>query len=111
MNIENSADRLPPPEVPPVVRDGVQYAQAENGRDVGLDQVGGVLVASSVADGKRLWTLAVYGNPLDPKQEADAQWLFFESMDFDPDGHLRIVNEAGKAFLVDVKMRAVTPAV
>jgi hypothetical protein len=111
MNIEQSSeDRVPPPEVPPVERDGVRYAQAEDGHDVGLDQVGGVLVASSIETGKRLWTLAVYGNPIDPKQEADAQWLFFESMTFDRDGRLRIVNEAGTAYLVDVKKRKSTPA-
>jgi hypothetical protein len=109
MDLESSADRLPPPEVPPVVRDGVRYAQAEDGHDVGIDQVGGVLVASSASDGQRLWTLSVYGNPLDPKQEADAQWLFFESMDFDPDGRLRIVNEAGQSYLVNVRTRQVTP--
>jgi hypothetical protein len=108
--IESSADRLPPPEVPPVVRDGVQYAQASDGHEVGLDQVGGVLVASEADTGKRLWTLAVYGNPLDPTQEADAQWVFFTSMAFDPDGRLRIVNEAGHAFVVDVKKRQSAPA-
>jgi len=31
-------------------------------------------------------------------------------MAFDPDGRLRIVNEAGKAFLVDVKSHTATPA-
>jgi hypothetical protein len=61
MIFESSDDRLPPPEVVPVERDGVRYGQAENGRDVGMDQVGGVLVATDVASGKRLWSLAVYG--------------------------------------------------
>ncbi|WP_374595335.1 hypothetical protein [Aquabacterium sp.] len=110
MDLESSADRLPPPEVPPVERDGVRYAQAEDGHAVGVDQMGGVLVATSASNGQRLWTLSVYGNPLDPKQEADAQWLFFESMAFDPDGRLRIVNEAGQAYLVDVQARRATPA-
>ena len=110
MNVESSEDRLPPPEVPPVERDGVRYAQAEDGRDVGVDQVGGVLVATSIETGKQLWTLAVYGNAIDPEQEEDAQWLFFESMAFDGDGRLRIVNEAGSAYLVDVKKRQSTPA-
>ena len=110
MNIESSADRLPPPEVPPVQRDGVRYAQAEDGRSVGLAQVGGVLVASDSGSGKQLWTLAVYGNPVDKKLEEDVQWVYFESMAFDPDGRLRIVNEAGKTFLVDVKTRKVTTA-
>jgi hypothetical protein len=105
-----SADRLPPPKVDPIERDGVRYAQAADGREVGQDQVGGVLVASAADTGKQLWTLAVYGNPMDTKLEADVQWIFFRSMVFEADGRLRIVNEAGKAFLVDVHTRTVTPA-
>jgi hypothetical protein len=104
------ADRLPPPDVAPVVRDGVRYSQATDGRELGLSQVSGVLVATQVDSGKRLWTLAVYSNPVDPKQEADAQWVFFQSMAFDPDGRLRIVNEAGQAFLVDVQKQTASPA-
>jgi hypothetical protein len=110
MNFESSADRLPPPDVPPVEQAGVRYSQAMDGRDVGANQVGGVLVATDAGSGKRLWTLTVYGNPVDPKLEADVQWVYFASMAFDPDGRLRIGNEAGKTFLVDVKARTVTPA-
>lgn len=108
MIFESSDDRLPPPEVATVERDGVRYAQAENGRDVGLDQVGGVLVATDAASGKRLWSMAVYGNPVDPKLEDDVQWVYFTSMAFDPDGRLRITNEQGRTFLVDVKARKAT---
>lgn len=104
------ADRLPPLEVPPIVRDGVSYAQAADGRKAGQSQSNGVLVASDAASGKQLWSLAVYPVEIDPKQEADVQWVFFKSMAFDADGRLRIVNEAGKAFLVDVKNRTVVPA-
>ena len=104
------ADRLPPPEVPPVERNGIVYTQAPSGHEVGVDQVGGVLVATEAGSGKRLWTLAVYPNPIDAAQEADAQWIFFRSMAFEPDGRLRIVNEAGKAYRVDVGTRQVTPA-
>jgi hypothetical protein len=108
MELEPSVDRLPPPEVPPVERDGVRYAQAESGKDVGLNQVGGVLVASNIKSGKQLWALPVYGNAIDKKKEADAQWLFFTSMEFDKNGRLRIVNEADEVYLVDVKTRKVT---
>lgn len=105
-----NADRLPPPEVPPVERDGVRYAQAEDGRTVGYKQVSGVLVASAADSGKQLWTLAVYANKVDPKQEADVQWVYFKLMAFEPDGRLRIVNEADQAFFVDVRRQTVSPA-
>lgn len=110
MIIKRSGDRLPPPEVAPVERDGIRYSQATDGRRVGANQVGGVLVATDVASGKQLWTLAVYGNPVNPDREADTQWRFFTSMAFDPDGRLRIVNEADKTFFVDVKARTTSPA-
>lgn len=109
MIFESSADRLPPPEVPALERDGVRYSQAMDGRHVGIEQVGGVLVANEVSSGKQLWAIAVYGNPIDPKLETDVQWIHFTSMAFEPDGRLRITNEAGKTFLVDVKTRQVTP--
>ena len=66
--------------------------------------------ASDAASGKQLWSLAVYPAEIDPKQEADVQWVFFKSMAFDAGGRLRIVNEAGKAFLVDVQRRTATSA-
>lgn len=110
MMFDTSEDRLPPPEVPPLERDGIRYVQAPDGRDVGAKQVGGILLATDIASGRQLWTLTIYDNAIDDKLEEDVQWIFFESMAFDPDGRLRIVNEAGQAFLVDVKNRTVTPA-
>lgn len=107
MEFESSADRLPPPHVPPVVRDGVRYAQAEDGRSLGHPQTGGVLVATAVDTGKTLWSLVVYDNVPDPAMEADAQWVFFIEMAFDRDGKLRIVNENEQAYLVDVAQRSV----
>ena len=103
MEFTSSADRLGPPEAPPIYHGGIVYSQDDDGP-------GGVHVASDEDTGKPLWALAVYPDDLDPKQEADAQWVFFRSMAFDADGRLRIVNEAGKAFLVDVRRRTVTPA-
>ena len=69
-----------------------------------------MLVASDARSGQRLWTLAVYGNPIDAKLEADAQWLYFKSMAFDADGRLRIVNEAGHTYWVDANTRRASPA-
>jgi hypothetical protein len=103
------ADRGLPPEVPAIVRDGVRYAQGEDGRDPGLPQASGMLVVSDDFSGKRLWTLAIYTEGADARKTADARWVFFKSMAFDPDGRLRIVNEDDKAFLVDVQRHTATP--
>jgi hypothetical protein len=98
MELTRSADRLGPPDVPPVYHGGVAYSQAADGREAGFDQVGGVLVASDE------------NTKLDGLREADVQWVFFKSMTLDPDGRLRIVNERRQAFLVDVHTRQVVPA-
>ena len=103
MDIKSSADRLGPPDVPPIYHEGVVYSQDEDG-------TGGVLVASDENTGNPLWTLKIYDVKIDKALEADAQWVFFAEMTLDPDGRLRIVNEAGKTFLVDVKTRKVSAA-
>ena len=102
-------DRGPPPVVPPIVRDGIRYAQGEQEHDAGLPQASGMLVVSDDFSGKRLWTLAVYSEGADAKKEADARWIFFKSMAFDADGWLHVVNEADREFVVDVKRHTATP--
>lgn len=104
------ADRIAPPVVPPVERDGIRYAQADDGRSLGWKQVGGVLVATEVATGKPLWSLPVYTREVDPKLEADVQWVFFKSMAFAPSGELLIENESGQRYLVNVQQKTVSPA-
>jgi hypothetical protein len=101
-------DRGPPPVVPPIVRDGIRYAQGEQEHDAGLAQASGMLVVSDDFSGKRLWTLAVYSEGADAKKEADARWIFFKSMAFDAQGWLHVVNEADREFVVDVKRHTTT---
>ncbi len=101
-----SASRLPPPDVAAVTLGGLRYAQVA-GKVSTEGQVGGILAAYD-AGGTLLWTLKVYDNVRRDDLEGDVQDVFFRSMTAEPDGQLRIVNEAGKAFLVDVKTRHVT---
>ncbi|WP_234197447.1 hypothetical protein [Pseudacidovorax sp. NFM-22] len=110
MMFEASGDRIGPPEVPPVEREGVRYAQAADGRALGHAQQCGVLEATDARTGAALWSLVVYGNQADPALEADVQWVYFQSMAFDGAGRLRIENEDGQAFLVDVDTRTVKAA-
>lgn len=101
-------DRIAPPVVPPVSRNGVRYAQAADGRSLGWSQVGGVLEAIDEASGKRLWSLPVYRQAADSQREADVQWVFFRSMRLQPDGTLLIENEDGEQYRVDVEQRSST---
>lgn len=101
-----SASRLPPAEVPPVTIGGIRYAQRA-GKESVDGQVGGLLAAYDAA-GQLLWTMKVYDNRRHAGLEGDAQDVFFSAMTLEPDGRLRIVNERGDTFLVNVNTRTVT---
>jgi hypothetical protein len=98
--------RLPPVYVAPVTVDGIRYAPRAGNESVD-GQLGGMLAAYDAA-GQLLWTLKVYDNRRLPELEGDVQDVFFSTMTVEPDGRLRIVNESGDEFLVDVKTRTVT---
>jgi hypothetical protein len=100
------ASRLPPAKVEPVTLGGIRYAQRA-GKESADGQVGGLLSAYD-AQGQILWTIKIYDNRRKPELEGDVQDVFFSSMSVDADGRLRIVNERGDTFLVDVKTRNVT---
>jgi hypothetical protein len=99
-----AASRLPPPIVAPVVIDGITYRQVMGSSDPAVGQFGGWLGAFA-ADGAPLWTMKVYDNRRDPDLEGDVQDVYFQSMQREADGHLRIENEAGDQFQVDVHSR------
>jgi hypothetical protein len=105
-NDEVRASRLPPPKVEPVTINGVRYSQVA-GKESVDGQVGGLLGAYN-PKGELLWTLKIYENRRDSRLEGDVQDVFFSSMSVDPDGRLRIVNERGDTYLVDVKTRGVS---
>ena len=105
-NDEVRASRLPPPKVEPVTINGVRYSQVA-GKESVDGQVGGLLGAYN-PKGELLWTLKIYENRRDSRLEGDVQDVFFRSMSVDPDGRLRIVNERGDTYLVDVTTRGVS---
>ena len=102
------ADRQAPPDVKPVLRDGVRYETFVGGMHD--PQVGGLIAAFDAATGKRLWTLVVFDNKRDPHFEGDVQDVFLREMHFDASGHLQVVDEAGRHWVVDVKARTSTAA-
>ena len=105
------ASRSPPAKVDAVTIDGIRYAQRVGNESVD-GQIGGILAAYDGV-GKLLWTIKVYDNRRCPELEGDVQDIYFSTMTLEPDGRLRIVNESGETFLVDVTTRGVTaiPAV
>lgn len=93
--------RSPPPDVAPVVLDGVRYEQVTNGLARGLDRLTGYLRAADAETGAERWVVQLYdGGPTDPDLEADVQYVYFRSMAAEG-GRIVIENEAGVRYAVD----------
>ena len=105
------ADRLPPKEVDAVVVDGVSYSVIHWGKNRGLSQNGGHIVATDLDSNKELWVLQVYTTEYDPEMEEDVQDVFIKSLAkvwFR--NRLKVVNERGEKYIVDLETRQVTRA-
>ena len=104
------SSRPAPPKVAPITMDGVRYSQVLNARKHGLPGGAGWLMASKPDSGEVLWTLQVYKVHIDPADETDVQEVYFSSMERVKGRRaLKIRNEAGQSFIVDVATREVTP--
>jgi hypothetical protein len=99
------AKRTPPPDVPPVVYEGVRYEAPPFSNDCG--QNGGSVVAYDSATDAQLWTLQVYCTQYDPNLETDVQDVFITSLEIE-NGRLSVVNEKGLHYTIDLKTHDVT---
>jgi hypothetical protein len=104
-----SFDRPPPPEVPPVVRDGRRYVQHIGTYDEDIGQSGGLLDILDDATGKLIATVKVYDNTRRSDLEGDVQDIFFEAMEFDEAGKLIITDEVGRRYSVDTVTHKAEP--
>lgn len=112
--------RAAPPDVWPVVYNGVRYvalrSRVVEWRDVNngymswtdekLDQNGGYIEARDEKTDALLWRLKVYTVAHNAALERDVQDVFIKSMEI-RDGALIVVNERGDRFSVDLKDRKV----
>lgn len=69
-----------PPNVPPVKHKGASYAQLKNPASLGLNPMGGYVLATDKKTGKQLWVAAVYQVEINPDMEQDVQVVFFKTM-------------------------------
>ena len=95
------AKRVAPPTVPP--------RRAGNLRIAAVDGRPGVIEAFDVASGASLWTLKVYDTVYQPGLETDVQDVFITGMRCAGHGRVRIDDENGRHWLVDLATRKVTP--
>jgi len=105
------ASRSAPPEVPPVVHDGVRYEQYEDLHLPDIDPDSRYVVALDDATNAVLWTARIYRlEPIEhvPGLEQDVQKVFFASMKLSGDGkQLLIVDEMERQFALDIATHSV----
>lgn len=102
-----SAKRAAPPEPPSLVLDGVRlqaaYATRNEAGPSGLDAF---VRASRADDDTELWKAPVYRVTYDQALETDVQDVFIAGLALE-DGKLRILDERGRTFMLDLATRAI----
>jgi len=110
MSDEVQKERSEVPEPAAVVRGGVRIEALPWGKARGLGQNGGYIAAYDLADDHEVWLLKVYDIVYDGDREADKQDLFIEDMALEPSGRLRVTDERGGVYRVDLDKRQVVAA-
>ena len=103
--IEKERSEIPEPA--PVVVGGIRYEALPWGKARGLGQNGGYLAAIDVASGRESWLLKVYDVVYDGEREVDKQDLFIEDLTLEASGLLRVTDERGGLYRVDLQQRCV----
>jgi len=95
------AKRAAPPEVEPVVHNGIRYvARNDDGRRAYIE-------AWDIQANRKLWELTVFTNHIDPKLEEDVQWAFINKLSV-RDGTLIVTSERGDKYQIDLETKAIT---
>lgn len=106
-SIEKERSEIPEPAG--VVTQGLRIESLPWGKARGLGQNGGFLVAYDETSGTERWLLKVYDVVYDPEMEEDKQDCFIEELVLETPLQLRITDERGRRWLVDLARREVFP--
>jgi hypothetical protein len=101
--------RSGPDDVEPVTLGNIRYEAPPWGKERGLGQNGGHVVAVDQTTGAELWVAQLYELRYDPNMEADKQDTFISRLSAAPDGGLSVETERGTIYLVDLSTLKVTP--
>lgn len=101
--------RVGPPTVTPVTLDGVRYEALHWGRERGLGQNGGYVLAFDAASNQELWTARIYAIDYVPKLETDVQDIFIRTLEAGANGQLLVTDERGRRFTLDIAKREAAP--
>jgi len=87
------AKRLPPKEVSPAIYNRIEFRAPHNKM--------GYIEAFDIDTGEKLWEEKVYDVKIDPKLEADVQWIFITELRLKND-KLIVINERSDEYKVDL---------
>ena len=104
------AKRAAPAEVKPVIHAGVRYTVPHFGALHGKDQNGGYVQAWKADTGGLLWDRLVYRVIREERLERDVEDVFITRIEI-RNGALRVENEIGEAFAMDLATGKVTSVV
>ncbi|OMH26245.1 hypothetical protein [Motiliproteus sp. MSK22-1] len=101
--------RKAPDPVKPVSKAGIRYEALVWGRERDLGQNGGYIIAFDENSGDELWILKIYNVDYDNDMEQDKQDVFITKLSLSwISNQLKVKNERGEQYRVDLKTREVT---
>ena len=109
MDDKSEKERSEIPEPAAVVSGGLRIEALPWGKARGLGQNGGYIAAYDAEDGSERWVLKVYDVAYDGEREDDKQDRFIEDLALEGNGLLRITDERGAVYRVDLALGAVVP--
>ena len=100
--------RVGPKDVNPITLNGIRYEVLHWGRERGLEQNGGYIVAKDSVSGKELWLSKIYSIEYKPKLETDVQDVFIRAIELSDDKKfLKIFDEDNRQFILDLATQKV----
>lgn len=88
------AKRVPPPEVQSVIFQGLKFVAPNMPERIGWVE------AWDVETNKKIWEKRVYKITIDPRMEADVQWIFISALKLEK-GILVVLDEKGKRYEIE----------
>lgn len=103
MNTLGSRRRRLPPELEPIIVNGVVYKELRQGNKLGYEQKSGFLIALDQKTEQMLWHVRAYPIHYVAGKETDVQEVFFTRLELLPgEQEILIENELEKQFIVNL---------
>ena len=96
-----TAKRIAPKEIEPVIINNVIYEVLNFDREHAPEQNGGYLLAKDNQTGEELEKIKIYDIHYNNQEERDVQDIFIKSMEIFEDSKIKITDELERVFIFD----------